>query len=173
MSSSSSFDLSSPRATRSGRACRCARLTPTKVSWAARCLICTEAIYLATFGKRDVVLQTADDADARLAALRAFYQEHCEEVPLETVMIGVNGASGDRGLRGEEVVVSRNGAVLHVSAMSFKNHLYRQAFVHGRFVAGARLTMRRNDETSLTKIIAALEQCGFRLYAFSDSVQAS
>ena len=143
--------------------------------------------YLKEFGQRDRTLMMTDDTDARLSTLISFYEEQAgaeeSDIPTDAVMIGVNGLSGERALKYSNllnsspinseptVVVSEFGKLQYVYADSFRNHLYRQAFVRGRFRVGALFSLRRNEELLLPVARQAFEDVGFKSYWFSDAYQ--
>jgi hypothetical protein len=145
--------------------------------------------YLQELGEGDGALRMADDSDGRLATLATFYreQEHSEvpEIPPNAVMIGVHGLSGELALlyrddagdphgtaSGEPlVVVCEYGETRYPYARTFRNHLYRQAFVRGLFRAGHHFSLRRNDPALLPDVRRTLEDLGFRACWFSDAYQ--
>ncbi len=147
--------------------------------------------YLREFGESDGALRMADDTDVKVRTLLQFYAEQqvdpVELIPPNAVMIGVNGLSGERALLYPEaaagrhaaasdigeptVVVCAYGEVDYTYAQTFRNHLYRQAFVRGRLRDGARLSLRRNDEELLPKARQLIEGLGFQAYWFSDNYQ--
>lgn len=147
--------------------------------------------YLREFGQNDGILKMADDADPRVTRLIEFYREQGgkseSDVPANGVVIGVYGLSGDRALLYPEqsrnvpradssgeprVVVSWWGEVGHTIAATFRNHLYRQAFVRGRFRDGSLFSLYRNDEYVLPEAEVLAAELGFQRYWFSDDYQA-
>ncbi len=142
--------------------------------------------YLLQFGQRDDDLQMADDTDSRLGTLVKFHREQARsEVSPGAVMIDVNGLSANRALmydldegtqpqgRANEpaVAASESGEVLYRYAHSFTNHLYRQAFVRGRFRSGSQFSLRRSDEGLLPTLREGVEALGFEAHRFSDDLQ--
>lgn len=148
--------------------------------------------YLREFGGADGALKMGGDTDPRVKSLLDFYSEPRGSadgaIAPNTVVIGVYGISGNRALlypepRGENdgpttgeeegpsVVVCEYGAVDYTCARTFRNHLYRQAFIRGRFRKGKLFSLRRNEEPLLPVAREALKSQGFRGYWFSDDFQ--
>lgn len=145
--------------------------------------------YLEEFGAGDGPLKMADDANPRVKPLIEFYEQQDPadpDVPERGVVIGALGMSGERALlyppnppspapaHSAEpiVVISWWGSVSHTHAQSFRNHLYRQAFVRGRTPAGVHCSLYRNDPALLPLARQQLEAMGFMAYWFSDAHQA-
>lgn len=148
------------------------------------------AAYLRYFGEGDGALKMADDADARVSKLLALYREQDAGetvVPAHGVIIGAWGVSGERallyphdshddalGMRAATepaVVISWWGKVDHVCARSFRNHIYRQAFVRGRLRDGVRCNMWRDDPAFYGEVCGHLMTLGFAPTWFSDDRQ--
>lgn len=146
--------------------------------------------YLREFGAGDGPLKMADDANPRVKAVIELYEEQDPadpDVPERGVVIGCFGMSGERSLlyppepsghhtgpvpAGEPVViVSWWGSVGHTCAQSFRNHLYRQAFLRGRTAVGAHASLYRDDPASVPQARNLLESLGFVAYWFSDEYQ--
>lgn len=151
--------------------------------------------YLSVFGHEDRVLKMADDADPRLPSLIRFYEKQATEpdpeIPPSGVVIGVQGLSGARALLYEgqrdagpstdaaepvrdvepSVIVSWWGDVGHTCARTFRNHLYRQAFVRGQLRGAARASMHRIDPAMLEHARDVARDLGFQAYWFSDDCQ--
>jgi hypothetical protein len=147
--------------------------------------------YLREFGQQDRVLKMADDANPQVTALIQLYEEQAgrpdPEIPPDCVIIGVQGLSGGRALfyaaeaaaggsppaRLEEpsVVVTWWEDVGHTYARTFRNHLYRQAFVRGRFRDGALASLYRPDEDLFPHARQLAATLGFQAYWFSDDYQ--
>jgi hypothetical protein len=145
--------------------------------------------YLKEFGSGDGALKMADDANPRVASLIEFYEAQDEadpDVPAHGVVIGAIGMSGERALLYPEdwaagqlggsipeprVAVSWWGDVSHTYAQSFRNHLYRQAFVRGCTAVGAHCSLYRNDAGLLPRARQQVEALDFAALWFSDDSQ--
>ena len=145
--------------------------------------------YLREFGAGDGALKMADDANPRVASLIELYEEQDEaepDVPVHGVVIGAFGVSGERALLypaertpgrlggsipEPRVVISWWGNVSHTCAQSFRNHLYRQAFVRGCTAVGAHCSLYRDDADLLPRTRQEVEALGFVAHWFSDDSQ--
>ncbi|WP_020474938.1 hypothetical protein [Zavarzinella formosa] len=141
--------------------------------------------YFREFGRRDPVLEMADDGMPKISLLILTYREiwtaDYKDVPPGAIRISTDGLTGGRALvypkgRGgksdaEPQVVRCWGHDLDAPmAVSFQNHLYQQAFCKGRFPSGANyrglLTKSVEEFDSLRELA---ERQGFAPLWFSDS----
>jgi hypothetical protein len=146
--------------------------------------------YLREFGEEDSVLRMADDSTTRVAELIRFHAQQsagASTLPPDSVAIGVRGVSGDRVLLYDEspdpgatyagaepsVVVSLGGSFGDTCASTFRNYLYRQAFVRGRLRDDLPFASmyRTDDDRLLDAASAAAAELGFGAYWFSDDYQ--
>lgn len=133
----------------------------------------------------------ADDTDSRVQTLLEFYEEQHEsnnsEIPSGGVVIGAYGLSGERALiypvaindvdmsedSGLEptVAVCDFGEVTYTCSLSFRNHLYRQAFKRGWSRGGNLFSLYQNDENLIADVREMISQTDFQFYWFSDEFQ--
>lgn len=138
--------------------------------------------YLEHCGAGDGALKLADDADARVSSLTAFYEEddpNDSNVPARGVVIGAYGLSGERTLvypsdGAPSVAVSFWGELSHRCATRFSNFLYGQAYLRSwTKLDGTKVSRWRQEPALISQVRTRLEALGFVAYWFSDEVQIS
>jgi hypothetical protein len=141
--------------------------------------------YLREFGKKDGPLKMAEDSDPTVKTLIEFYQERARnpgpdtDVPPRGVAIGVYGLSGNFNLiypeapeREPTVAVCWGSEISYICAQTFRNHLYRQAFIRGwPSDSQSSFSLRRHDQTLLQEAKQWATSAGFQAHGFSDDYQ--
>jgi hypothetical protein len=145
--------------------------------------------YLSEFGANDGPLKMADDGNPRIGSLIKLYMEQelkkIPEIPPHCVAIATGGLTGGRALvykaKPDEhggfryspdeprVVVNEDADIVYVCAQSFRNYLYRQAFVRGRFPEGLPFaSLFQTDDNLYSEASQFVPNLGFQAYWFSD-----
>jgi len=145
--------------------------------------------YLSEFGANDGCLKMADDGNPRIGSLIKLYVEQelkkIPEIPPHCVAISTAGLTGGRALLykakpdehggfayspdAPSVVVNVDADIDYPCAQSFRNYLYRQAFVRGRFPEGAPFaSLFRADDKLYAEATQFASTRGLQAYWFSD-----
>jgi hypothetical protein len=145
--------------------------------------------YLSEFGAHDGPLKMADDGNPRIGSLIKLYIEEdlksIPEIPQHCVAIATQGLTGGRALLYQakpdghggfeyspdepRVVVNVDADIDYPCAQSFRNYLYRQAFVRGRFPQGAPFaSLFRADDKLYAEASQFAPSLGLQAYWFSD-----
>lgn len=141
--------------------------------------------YLREFGKHDGILRLGDNGEFQLNRLIQFYEKQLEKkrqwVPKNTVLFSLEGLSGGRGfyygnqdfLKEPNVVTTWNNEVGATRAASFRNYLYHQAFLRGRFPRGTiAVALHSNSKELTSRLTDYAGNFGFMPYWFCDEYQA-